>query len=636
MNKSTNDFISFIEAYDTGELQITDNISYKIKDVKNKNDEYFHGKFENPYDGSFKKIFYNIGFIIFRSIFQVIVKTLGTKDIQIRSLNGKGVEALALFRLAIKSYLNRIKFGTFLNDLCYFLKDGTTYVKIVDGEPKIVNAHNIVVPPYGGSIQETGVAEKCIYSWGDMLSYKEDWKEHWSKIEELKKIMDKNQVRDFIVYEFWSQHEFDGKIHKGCIKFLDMSLTEPHDRQRTQQSTEWEPWFELDRFKTIHKKKRTSKRRRQKLGDYEELYPYKELHFIKVPGRTLAFSIFELISGIQEAYNRKMNLNDKKDILDLMGIFKHKKSNTSPSVAQQLLDNIQSGKVIEMELDEDIERLMIDSKVADLLNNTERLFDIARQIVGVTAGGTGVDMPASTTATVGVLNKQTQQTTYDYAAEQVALFLTELFDDFYLETILDELDQEEINAIVGDAEELAELDQYFVSQMINRRMIAVKMATGMQGVFLGEIEDEGEMTIEEIAKQIDPMQVVPVMNDEEYEMILQQFTQALAEKGDMRWADIKKSFLKNLNYSFEFYVNNESFDKNVKIQNLMSLRQNPNMSGERIDMAILDLMGENSKHFMKTDEEKAQEQQMAMLEMTGGQMTPGQEFAKANPMTPNQ
>jgi hypothetical protein len=167
-------------------------------------------------------------------------------------------------------------------------------------------------------------------------------------------------------------------------------------------------------------------------------------------------------------------------------------------------------------------------------------------------------------------------------------------------------------------------------------MAAAKTATGIQGVYLGKIEDESDMTVEQIAKKIKVEEVIPIMSDEEYEAILAQFTEILSQNGDMRWADIKKSFLKNLNYQFEFYVANESFDKNVKIQNLMSLRQNPNLSGERIDMAILDLLGENSKHFMKTEEEKAQEQQMALMEATGGQppapMTPGQEFSEANPI----
>jgi len=633
--KTSQEFNDFIGAWENAELQITDKISYKIRDVINKNDELFHGKFENPTDGTFTKIFYNIGFVIFRTVFQVIVKTIGTKDIQMHSLNGKGIQAVALLRLAIQSYLKRIKFGTFLNDLCYFLKDGTTYVKIVDGLPVICNNHNIVRPPYGGTVQETGIGEKVLYSWQDMQSHKKEWKDSWTEIEKLKLLMDKKQVKDFIVYEYWNEHAFNDKnecpteselkegkykTHKGCIKYLDIQFTEPNDRTRTQEPSEWQPYLELERFITPHKKKRTSKRMRDKLGEYEELYPYKELHFIKVPGRTLAFSIFELISGIIEAYNRKMNLHDKKDILDLMGVFKHKKNNNSPSIAQQLLNNIQNGTVVEMEIDEDLERLIIDTKTGELLASTDKLFELARQIIGVSMSGTGIDMPATTTATTAVLNKQTQQTTFEYAIEQVSIFLTELFDDFFLETILDELSAEDLIMVSGDKVEIQELDKFFTEQMAlrnsERRYKEIETAKG--DVSWADVNMLEGIQEAEIQGNLDE----------------------LKKFGDKRWAELKKEVLKHLNYSFEFYVNNESFDKNTKIQNLLAMRQNTELSSKKIDMTLMDLMGENPKAFEKTPEEIKAEmdmlQQKTAIENTGlgvpSPMTPGKEFATNNPM----
>jgi len=644
--KSSEEFTNFIDAWETSELQISDKVKYSTRDVIDKNDELFHGKFQKPTDGSFNKIFYNIGFVLFRSIFQVVVKTIGLKDIQMRSLNGKGIETIALFRLAIQSYLKRIKFGAFLNDLCYFLKDGTTVVKIVDGKPVICNNHNIILPPYGGTIQETGIGEKCFYSWEDMKSYKSEWEDSWSEIERIKLLMDKNKVKDFIVYEYWNEHPFvkdgkgyrtptdkelkdgDYKTHKGCIRYLEMQATEPGSRTRNTRPTEWEPYMELDRFITPYTKKRTSKRERNKLGDKEELYPYKELHFIKVPGRTLGFSVFELIAGIQEAYNRKMNLHDKKDILDLMGVYKHKKSNSSPSIAQQLLDNIQSGKVVEMELGEDLERLIIDTKAGELIASIDKLFELARQIVGVTESGTGIDMPATATATVGVLNKQTQQTTYDYAVEQISLFLTDMFNDFYLETILNEIDAEDMNLIVGDPEELKELDKFYIEMTVAKRneqrfneIVKSREDEDMDGNKIeGDISWEEAQALDELA-----------------EAETEQFQEELKKLGDSRFVNIKKEFLNGLDYVFEFYVNNEAFDKNVKIQNLLAMRGNTNLSVKKIDSTLLDLMGENPKAYEKTEKEKQEEIQMMQTQATIENSTMpnqmGSEFINANPIT---
>lgn len=589
--QSTKDFEAYINAHENSELQITSSIKYKIRDVIDKNDELFHGKFEQPKDGTFTKIFYNIGFSIFRTIYMVVSASIGTKDIQLTSTNGEGIEVLALLRLAIHSYLKRIKFGTFLNDLCYFLKDGTTVVKIVDGQPKIVSNHNLVRPAYGEGIQETGVAERCTYSWSEMQSHKEDWKDSWAQIEKLKSKMDEEKVSDFIIYEYWNEHDFEEKgIHKGCIKYLDITNTNANDRAINPNPTGWTPFIELERFITPHTRKRTSKRMSAKLGNKEELYPYKELHFIKVPGRTLGFSIFELIAGIQEAYNRKMNLHDKKDILDLMGVFKHKKNASSPSVAQQLLNNIESGTVIEMEIDEDLERLIIDTKTGELIASVDKLFELARQIVGVTAQATGIDMPATTTATIGILNKQTQKTTYDFAAEQLSIFLTELFDDFFLETILDEMTSEDWNLIMGDVTELKEIDRYLVEGAVKEK--SIKRYTELEKM-------QGDVSWEQI-------QMLEDLETAEIESLCVE----LEKKGSNRWAQLSKELLKNLNYIFEFYVNNESFDKNVKIQNMLTLRANTDLSTKRIDMTLMDLMGENPKQFEKTEQEKQEEMQI--------------------------
>lgn len=584
-------FRMFITSYENGELQLTSKIKYKIRDVIEENERMFHGKFTNPKDGNFTKIFYNIGYIIFRTIYQNT--DIDTKDIQMRSTNGQGIQVIALLRLAIQSYLHRIKFGTFLNDLRYFIKDGTTHVKIVDGKPSIVSPLNIIEPATGGSVQETGIGEKVLMSWEEMQSHKSEWADSWDRIEELHEQMLLTQTHDFITYEFWNEHKFvvNGKIeiHKGCIRFLDLMLIRPTDRLQTKNPNTWQPYHELERFITPHKKKRTSKRMRKELGEFEELYPYKELHFIKVPGRKRGFSCFELIAGIQESYNRQMNLHEKKDILDLMGVFVHKKNNTSPSIGQSLLNNIEAGTVAELEIDEDLQRLVIDTKSNELINNVDKLLEVAFQIVGVTAQGAGQDMPAETKVGVAAVNQRVQQTTYDYAIEQMSLFLTELFDDFFLETIFDELSDQDWIEIIGDSEELKEIDKFFVTELVKQESFnRYKKLEKLQG----------DVSWDQIA-------ILEDLERAEIEDILRKHGQ----NPDQRFAQLEKEFIKKLNFSFEFYVNNEGFDKQTKIENLQSMRQDTQLSSKKIDMTILDLMGENPKAFEKTPDEIKAEQQ---------------------------
>lgn len=610
------DFEQFLSD-NTGDIQITSKVSYNMRTVVENNEKMYHAMFDNAMDGSFKKIYYRISFIIFRTLYQYLVGTVDSKSLLMRSENGKAIPLVQVLKMAVHTHLKRTGFAKFVNDLAFFVKDGTTYVKMVDDKPEIVSNLNIIAPEYEPDVQKTGLAEKVLYSWEMMLSKKEDWSAHWHEIEELHKVMKINGVSDFVVYEHWRIFDFGKKgYHKGCRLFLDNNLTSAQDRKRNPQPIEWQPYVLLEEFVTPFKKKRTSKRLIKKLGEWEELYPYKPLSFIDVPGRRISFSIFELLAGIQESYNRKMNLHDKKDIMDLMGIFKHKRGRKNSSVTQQLLQNIESGTVVDMEMDEDIERLVIDTKTGELIGNVNHLFDLAKQITGVNAQAIGAEAPASMLATTAVINKQSQQTTYDYATEKIGIFLTEFFTDFYMPVILEELDYKEIVEIVGDPTEIKELDEIFVTEQVNN---AAQEYTDKMG--FGPTE-------------------------EEYIAEKQRLLSEQSKNGESRFIDWKKEVTENIAYYIEFYMDNESFDKNVEIQNLIALKNSPTFTGsqEKVDEAIFDLLNKNPKQFRKSPEEAQKElemmQQKAMVEQgvmpNQSPVSPisngTQQFAQANQM----
>lgn len=614
--ENVSDFEQFLSD-NTGDIQVTSKVSYNMRTVIENNEKMYHGMFDNAMDGSFKKIYYRISFIIFRTLYQYLVGTVDSKSLLMKSENGKAIPLVQVLKMAVHTHLKRTGFAKFVNDLAFFVKDGTTYVKMVDDKPEIVSNLNIIAPEYEPDIQKTGCAEKILYTWEMMLAKKEDWKETWSEIEALHKIMQNNGVNDFVIYEFWGVFDFGKKgYHKGCKVYLDNILTSPQDRKRNPQPIEWQPYICLEKFITPFKKKRTSKRLIKKLGEWEELYPYKPLSFIDVPGRRIAFSIFELLAGIQESYNRKMNLHDKKDIMDLMGIFKHKRGRKSSSVTQQLLQNIESGTVVDMEMDEDIERLVIDTKTGELIGNVNHLFDLAKQITGVNAQAIGAEAPASMLATTAVINKQSQQTTYDYATEKIGIFLTEFFTDFYMPVILEELSYKEIVEISGDPTEIKELDEIFVTEQVNK---AAQEYTDKMG--FGPTE-------------------------EEYMAEKERLMTETAKSGESRFAEWKKEVSDNLCYYLEFYMDNESFDKNVEIQNLIALKNSATFTGsqEKVDEAIFDLLNKNPKQFRKTPEEEQRElelmQKKSMIENgvmpNQSPMNPvsdgTQQFAQANQM----
>lgn len=582
---------NFITQYERGTVQVSPDISYDTKDVINESYRLYNGKFQNKTDsGGLDKIMLNIAWIVYRTLFYG--SDIDTKDAQMRSLNGRGTKILGLLRMATISHLNRTNFGEFIDDVRSDMAAfGSVLVKIVDGVPKTVDLRNVVRPPHESDVQKTGLAERQLWCYDECLARKNDW-DNWETVEAVFKKNNTEGIPQVKIYEFWHEGELekkskrDGKMHKICERYLDASIIDP--TQFEDKST-WNPYIKLEEFITPHKKRRATAYLRKKYGEYEELYPYKNGEFIKIKGRGLSVGVFEMLSGLMFLYNEKWHLYRKKDILDLKGIFVHKTSVGDRSLEQQFLDNLDSGAAIQIGIDEDLQRLIIDTKTGELIASTDKLFELARQLVGITAQGAGQDMPSTTTATVAIANKQTQQTTYDFLIERVSFFLKELFQDFYMEQIVSELTEEEVVAITGSTRELEEMDKWLVENAINQAVLDYRNQTGL------------------------------MPTEEEVEFIRADVMQAMKDAGKDRFPEIKKELLKDLDYYVEFYVNNEGFDKAVKIQNLMQILQmNTTLSREQIESVIIDAMGENARQFEKTEEEKQREleamQQQMMME----------------------
>lgn len=579
----------FISQFENGNVEVTDEVSYNIKDVIDENYRLYNSKFQETTDNTgLEKIFFNISWILYRTVF--FSSDIDQKDLQMRATNNSSVPVVALLRMAVENYLSRIHFGKTIDDIrAYMIAFGTAITKVVDGQPKLVDLKNITRPAHIEDIQESGVLERTFYTYEEiMMIDMDEYAEFY--VGEIWKKMQKEGQYLFVVYEYWHQFKIKGEIHKGCKRYLDCDLLTP-ERAR-KNAVEWDPYVFLDSFKTPYKKRRTSKALIKKYGEYEEIYPYMQVNFIDVPGRWLGFGVLEIVKGLQMYYNEKYHLFRKKDLLDLRGIFKHKKGAGNASLEQRFLDNMETGAFVDLEEGEDLERLIMDMKTGEFIASTEKIMELARQMVGVTAQGVGQDMPSTTTATVGILNQKTQQTTYDYVIERMSHFLTALFEDFYMATIIDEISEEEMFQIVGDPSELRELDKKFTANLVNNMAEEFKMQQGFYPL--------------------------PEMVDGWRDEIMQ----SQESFGDMRFAELKADVIKDLPFSVQFYVNNERFDKAVMIQNLTQLMNNPSFTGsrEKLDEAIIDLIGLSGRQFRKSKQEQdAEVERMAQMEAAKNQ-----------------
>jgi len=599
--KTPKDFQTFLENNEDMTIEVGGGVSYNLRDVIEESYRLYNAKFENgeTEDSGFTRIFYRMIWVIYRTI--IMASDIDLKDLNIRSLNGRGIRVLSLFKMAVHTHLGRTFFGKYvdkvLGDVCWF---GSSMTKRVDGKVETVDLRNYTTNATIKDPQERDHAEACYYSWEKMQSYKDDWKGAWEDIEALWKKMQEEGETKFRIFEWWTQDTLEEKltdVHKVCIKYLDNEIV---DWKKNEKPNDWQPKVELDRFKTPYKRKRQSKRMSIKLGDVEEMYPYEQADFFDAPGRWLAFGCAELLSGLSEHYNEYTNNKRKKDILDLKGIFVHKAGEKSNSLTQEYISNLDTHAVISLAQDEDFQRLVVDTKTAEYIANVDKLYELMRLTLGVTAQGTGEEMPASTSATQASINAQTQQTTYDFVRERMHHFIVGLFQNGYFEDILNELDEQEFNAIIGDPRQLVEVDNFLVDNAMNKWASDMKEATGMYPT------------------------------EEKYGQVREQVMAQLAKMDDMRFPDLKKEMLKGVDSFIEFYVTNESFDKKSKVETLVGIKNDPNSTKnkEAVEDTILDLLNENPRQYDKTPEQKAMEAE-AMRQNMMQQMLKTQNDAQA-------
>jgi len=576
------EFNLFKETYKEGRLVITSDISYNMREVLKDNIRLIHGQYKtSAFTDGTNKIFYNL----IQAFSNMIYRNtdIDTKDINLRNLSGKYIQYTTILKYALKAYLRDSKFGKKLNNFRLdLIREGHLIVKDVDGEVEKVNLLNIIVPPHAKSLQDTGLIEATYPTWEDMQEFKDT--EDWEEIEELWEVMKKNGEVYFTVYEYWVIDEFENEkgekvIDKGCIKYLDKSALDTHE---DSQQDDYKPDLEIDRFISPKTEKIKSKRLQKKYGKKERrIYPYKDAKLIEVSGRYWGFGVAELLSGLQEDYNEKLNLKRKFDRLQLRGILVHTKSddiNKARNLSQEFLKNIDTGVAISMENDERIERLNLGSTTFDTVTMLDKLFELMRVIIGVTQQSTGEQSPATTTATVGMLNQQASKTTYDAVIETQSLFLSELFQDFLLEDIIEDLTSSEVVALTSDLRNLRELDRFLVTQAVWKDAIAEPVLPAPQ-----EVEDE-------ITRRLDELEM----------------------QGEERFTKIKKEMVEKLDYLVEIYVNNESFDKQTRITNIREMLRDPNYSGSRaaLESELRDLIGLQGMRYDKSADEIEAEMQM--------------------------
>ena len=179
--------------------------------------------------------------------------------------------------------------------------------------------------------------------------------------------------------------------------------------------------------------------------------------------------------------------------------------------------------------------------------------------------------------------------------------MKKLFNNGYAEDIWDEIDENELTAIVGDPTQLQEMDNFYMDNAMNKWALDVKEVSG----------------------------VYP--SKEEFISNREKIRQELLSQKDMRFPEIKKSIAKGMDTMFEFDLTQEAFDNKGRFDALTALKndQTSTKSKAKIEDEILLMQGLNPRQFDKSQEELLQEQAVSQAQDTQAQ----EELAPPSPLT---
>jgi hypothetical protein len=170
-------------------------------------------------------------------------------------------------------------------------------------------------------------------------------------------------------------------------------------------------------------------------------------------------------------------------------------------------------------------------------------------------------------------------------------FIKRLFNNGYADDIIEELDEKEAVAIVGDAKQLEEIDKYLVDNALNKWALEYKNALGMYPT------------------------------EDEYLIVQEELRNNLREQGDMRFPEFKKAMLEGMEYLFEFDITQEAFDIKLRSDVLIAMKNDSEStkSKAKLEDELLVLQGLNPSAYDLSPEEKLERQQMAQQEQMAQQ-----------------
>lgn len=462
-----------IDDWKEGGIDITDSVSYDMRnEVKDARKNYY-GKFnvEIDPDTKLEKIFVPLTEWSCESMIKNI--DLDTKDITIKAPVAEKIGIAEVLRLIVQNFLKRINFGEALNDIQRrTVIDGTSIVKVIKSysdeykryvpDIRIVDFLNFYIDPASRSIQEaSAVIEKNVMTMDEFYIMANKGK--WENVKLAKPITDTtlnvdsaatgfttSEVPLIEVYERW------GKIDKSWI------TKKEEDKDKWIDGIIVASGIEDDATPIIHKISFNKKK----------IKPYEECWMRKTPARWAGRGVPEMLKGLQLYVNSTVNIRRNNALLIQNGTFKIRKG---AGVTQQNLSSLKAGGAIPVDNMDDIEELRTGDIKASSYQDEQAIYALADRVAGTR------ELPSneSMAPTTAVIQERDVRSAANMIQENVGFFLTRLFKRHIVPLIVESLEDREVLRITGDPDTIKTFDENIISYFVNNAVIDYYKKTGI-------------------------------------------------------------------------------------------------------------------------------------------------------------
>lgn len=457
------------DKWEDAEVQVTEKVRFRSRDLIRTCRKNYYGIFDNPVDSitGRKRLFYPLT----EEICDQIAPKVGiqTKNIDFTATNEQGYITAEISRLSVRKFLRDNYIGEMQDEDSLDLSvNGTVVRKTWNKGKKIVSRNvdllNVYIDPTAKSIQdayrftERGVmfADE-IRKTGWMNTGEVEGSESVPRIDSMQKNSGTDGVPQVDVWELY------GKIPEYLITG-DKKDQNDIDGHMIVSSIE-------AGTARIHVLERNSNK--DKLGN--TIKPYEEGWYIRVPGRWYGKGVAEKLMSLQIWMNLIINIRITRATLSQLGIFKIRRGS---NITSNQISKLGTNGAISVNSMDDIEQLIVQEASQSSYTDEENIRSIAQRLTSAFEVVTGENLPASTTATSAALTSKSAMGTFTNITNRNAMFVQRWVDRQLLPRLAKNWNTKELINLLGNDEKFeALIERVAVAQMREELFASDKIPT---------------------------------------------------------------------------------------------------------------------------------------------------------------